>query len=223
MLLRHEKLRAVRLPLRRMMSASRHKFAFNGVAFGCVVARRGARPAARAPKAQRGIRPGRRAMPAGAPRLSRESVRQSRRLLRRTYADKVRSHVEMPPCPLGLLVVKRHQPAAYRTYRGALRILQPDVDSTCGNVQLHIGHGPLLAESEKCCIVLVENVFHADIIPQIQNGCLARSCGAVARATTFGVSNRLDQAALSTKNSEEPKLFCRSLATRNSSFTRRAT
>ena len=97
MLLRHEKLRAVRLslPLRRMISASRHKFAFHGVVFACVVARRGARPTARAPKAQRGIRPGRRAMTADAPHLSRESVRQSRRLLRRTYADKVRSHVEL--------------------------------------------------------------------------------------------------------------------------------
>ena len=112
--------------------------------------------------------------------------------------------VEMPPCPLGLLVVKRHQPAAYRTYRGALRIFQPDVDSTCGNVQLHVGYVPLLAKSEKCCIVPVENVFHADIVPQMRDGCMARSRGAAARTPTVGVSTGNFQAALSTKNSEEP-------------------
>ena len=51
----------------------------------------------------------------------------------------------------------------------------------------------------------VENVFHADIIPQMQGGCMARSGGAVARTPTVGVSNSGFQAVLSTKNSEEPK------------------
>ncbi|MBQ3807258.1 MAG: hypothetical protein II840_04810, partial [Kiritimatiellae bacterium] len=49
--------------------------------------------------------------------------------------------------------------------------------------------------------------FHADIIPQMQGGCMARSGGAVARTPTVGVSNSDFQAALSTKNSEEPRFF----------------
>ncbi|MBQ3341618.1 MAG: restriction endonuclease subunit S [Kiritimatiellae bacterium] len=56
----------------------------------------------------------------------------------------------------------------------------------------------------------VENVFHADIIPQMQSGCMARSGGAVARTPTVGVSNSDFQAALSTKNSEEPLMCTRS-------------
>ena len=112
--------------------------------------------------------------------------------------------VEMPPCPLGLLVVKRHQPSAYRANRGVLRILQPDVDAAGSHVQLHVGYVPLLAKAKECGIVSVENVFHADIIPQMQGGCMARSGGAVARTPTVGVSNSGFQAALSTKNSEEP-------------------
>ena len=112
--------------------------------------------------------------------------------------------VEMPPCPLWLLVVKRHQPSAYRADRGALRILQPDVDAAGGHIKLHVGDVPLLAKSKERGIVLVENVFHADIIPHLQGGCVARSREAVARTPTVGVSNCTFQAALSTKNSEEP-------------------
>ncbi len=69
MLLLREELRAVvlSLPLRRMRCASRRTFAFHGVDFGRGFARRGARPAARALKTQRGIRPGRRATSDGAP------------------------------------------------------------------------------------------------------------------------------------------------------------
>ena len=50
----------------------------------------------------------------------------------------------------------------------------------------------------------VKNVFHADIIPHVQGGCMARSGGAVARTPTVGVSNSDFQATLSTRNSEEP-------------------
>ena len=254
--------------------------------FGRGVARRGARPTARATKAQRGIRPGRRAMNCGTLKgLCRDAFY---RLLRRAYANEVWAHVElaaveenggaevlkaavalggglerlyrrvepfregvvdaaveprqkavevilqrvgdldhelvpalpeppeqfleppclarveMPPCPLWLLVVKRHQPSAYRADRGALRILQPDVDAAGGHIKLHVGDVPLLAKSKERGIVLVENVFHADIIPHLQGGCVARSREAVARTPTVGVSNCTFQAALSTKNSEEP-------------------
>ena len=103
------------------------------------------------------------------------------------------------------------KPSACRANRGALRILKPDVDAAGGHVKLHVGYIPLLAKAKERGIVSVENVFHADIIPQMQSGCMARSGGAVARTPTIGVSNSDFQAALSTKNSEEPKklgLFC---------------
>lgn len=50
----------------------------------------------------------------------------------------------------------------------------------------------------------VENVFHANIIPQMHDGCMVRSRGAVARTPTVGVSNSDLHATLSTRNSEEP-------------------